>query len=136
MSFALNNSVLLVDDSTDLLDLLKLTIEYHCHCKAITAENLEELKANRDEVMRCRLAILDINLGPDQPNGIDVYQWLRAGGFPGEIAFLTGHAANHPLVADAAKIGDARVFNKPLAAKDLLKLVSDGHFPSVNHAPN
>lgn len=116
-------SVLLVDDSLDLLNLLKITVELHCGCRAVTASKFSEVKSQSKDVFTCRLAILDINLGHNEPNGVDVYLWLRTNGFSGTIAFLTGHAANHPLVAEAAKLGDARVFNKPLSASELLRLV-------------
>jgi hypothetical protein len=47
--------------------------------------------------------------------------------FKGRIAFLTGHAHSHPVVAKACTLG-VPVLEKPVSADRLLKLVTDdGH---------
>ena len=88
----------------------------------------EELVALGEEALGCRVAILDINLGPNRPSGIDAYAWLRHKGYTGRIVFLTGHASNHPLVVEAKRIGDAEIFSKPIDA-DRIRSIVEGRTP-------
>jgi FixJ family two-component response regulator len=74
--------------------------------------------------LACDSAILDINLGPGQPSGIDAYKWLRNNGYRGRIAFLTGHAGTHPLVIEATRIGDAEIFSKPVDPDQIQTIVA------------
>ena len=83
----------------------------------------EELVALGEEALKCRGAILDINLGPSRRSGIDAYAWLRQKGYTGRIAFLTGHASNHPLVVEANRLGDAEIFTKPIDPDQMRSLV-------------
>jgi len=115
--------VLILDDSEELVDLFKLLIESQCGCMTVTAKSLTEVMNQREKVKNCSLAILDINLGPDEPSGIEAYRWLKANDFDGKIVFLTGHAVSHPLVASAQSLGDAQVFNKPLSADSIIQMV-------------
>jgi FixJ family two-component response regulator len=66
---------------------------------------------------------LDINLGVDSASGIDAYRWLRDTGFGGRIAFLTGRARTHPMVQEALRFGDAKVYDKPISFSQLRALV-------------
>ena len=118
-------SVLVLDDSEDLLDVLRLIIERQCNLKAVTLKSMAEVVAIKETALACKIAILDINLGPNEPNGVDVYHWLRSQAFQGQIVFLTGHAATHPIVAAAQGLGDARVFTKPLSASALVQMIRD-----------
>jgi DNA-binding response OmpR family regulator len=70
------------------------------------------------------LAVLDINLGPGVPSGIDAYRWLKEHKFVGRTVFLTGHARSHPLVAEALRLGDAMVYDKPISAAEFRALVT------------
>ena len=54
----------------------------------------------------------------------DAYRWLRACGFAGRIAFLTGHARSHPLVEQAHRLGDALVHEKPISAETLRSMLA------------
>lgn len=116
-------SILVLDDSDDLLELVRFFVERLCERTAITARNLREIEALGVQVFSCELAILDINLGPLEPSGVDVYHWLRSKGFKAPIFFLTGHARSCPFVAEAERLGDARVLTKPLAPDDLIKII-------------
>jgi DNA-binding response OmpR family regulator len=113
--------VLLLDDDDDLReaigDLLGL---FGARCLALPS--VAELNAAAASALRCRLAILDVNLGDGQPSGVDAYEWLRAHDFRGRIVFLTGHAATHPAVARAAGLG-VRVLAKPIESSELRALV-------------
>jgi FixJ family two-component response regulator len=123
MALGLSPSVLVLDDSEDLLELLKLSIMRLCGFHAVTVRSLNEIEALGQRALNCRMAILDINLGPDEPNGVDVYRWLRSHGFSRPIVFLTGHARTFPLVVEAEKLGDVQVLRKPLATADLVTIV-------------
>lgn len=116
-------SVLVLDDCEDLLEVSKFFIEDVCNCRAITASSLAAIKEHGVNAIGCDLALLDINLGPHEPNGLDVYHWLRANGFKGAIYFLTGHARTFPLVAEAERLGDAKILTKPLLPEHMSKII-------------
>ena len=116
-----NGSVLLLDDDDDLreaiADLLGL---FGARCVAMPS--LRALVDAQAAALGCTLAILDVNLGDGQPSGVEAYEWLRGQGFAGRIVFLTGHAASHPAVARAARLG-VRVLAKPIESSELRALV-------------
>ena len=115
--------VLFVEDDDDLrescVELVTIVLERRC----MGVGSYKELVALGNEVLACTAAILDINLGPSQPSGIDAYKWLRHTGYRGRIVFLTGHASTHPLVVDARRIGDAEIFSKPIDPENIRSLV-------------
>jgi DNA-binding NarL/FixJ family response regulator len=120
-------TVLLIDDHEALLDstkeFLELLVKVNCLCFL----GLKELASGWADVSKAApsLAILDINLGAGEPSGVDVYHWLHAQGFQGQIAFLTGHAKDHPLVKQAVQINGVKVFEKPMGIDDLTALVRE-----------
>jgi FixJ family two-component response regulator len=67
------------------------------------------------------------------PSGLDSYGWLRKHGFEGRIVFLTGHAASHPLVSEARRLGDAEVVSKPVSLARLTTMLDGTLFEE--HAP-
>jgi DNA-binding NtrC family response regulator len=81
-----------------------------------------ELKNHSEEVLQAKVAILDVNLGPDAPDGIDAFNWLVEHGFEGKILFLTGHARTNPQLAFAERNG-IKVLEKPLHPDRLISLV-------------
>ena len=115
--------VLFVEDNDDLrqtfVDLITIVLDRRC----VGVGSYKELVALGNEVLACEAAILDINLGPNQPSGIDAYEWLRRTGYQGRIVFLTGHASTHPLVIEATRIGDAEIFSKPIDVDQLQSIV-------------
>jgi FixJ family two-component response regulator len=118
-----NAGVLLLDDDDDLREALSDLVPLLTGQRCLALASLAELIARRDEALGCTLAILDINLGPGQPSGLDAYAWLIDERFGGRIAFLTGHARSHPLVARAATLGGARVYQKPIDLQELRELL-------------
>jgi DNA-binding response OmpR family regulator len=113
--------ILLIDDDDDLRDAISDLIGlFGARCLALPS--LEALAADSHKALRCRLAILDVNLGDGQPSGVEAYEWLRAQGFAGRIVFLTGHAASHPAVARAATLG-VQVLAKPIESAELRALL-------------
>lgn len=115
--------VVFLDDDKDLRDLFVDVVALFAERDCLTVGSVEELVQQRKRVLAAELAILDINLGPGAPSGLDAYRWLREQGFGGQIVFLTGHAATHPLVAEARRIGDVRVFEKPLPVPMIARLL-------------
>ena len=117
--------VLFVEDSDDLRETFVELITVVVGLRCIGVASYQEVVALGNDVLECRAAILDINLGPGQPSGIDVYRWLRHQGYSGPIVFLTGHASTHPLVIEAARIGDAEILSKPVDL-DQIRLMVEG----------
>src|SRR5437899_7153024 len=107
-------AVLLLDDDDDLLGALQEGIHDEGGWDCVAAHNLAELTELEGYLLDCRLAILDINLGPGLPSGVDAYHWLRKKRFAGRVVFLTGHARSHPLVVEAERVQGATVRQKPL----------------------
>jgi len=117
--------VLYVEDNDDLRELVVELVTVVLKHRCVGVGSYEELTALGEEALGCSVAILDINLGPDQRSGIDAYAWLRDQGYKGRIVFLTGHASTHPLVVEAQRIGDAEVFSKPIEP-DCLRSIVEG----------
>ena len=115
--------VLLLEDDDDLRDALSELLGLLGADATIAVRSFADLLAHRAAALRCQLAILDVNLGPGAPSGIDAYRWLVDHGFGGEIIFLTGHAQAHPLVREARKLPHVRVYEKPIDGRTLESLV-------------
>jgi len=105
--------IVFLDDNEDLRELmpaiLKATLDVDC----LAYGSLAEFQNHSDDVLSASVAILDINLGDNVPDGIDAFHWLREHGFGGKIVFLTGHARSSPQAALAETKG-AQVLEKPL----------------------
>jgi DNA-binding NtrC family response regulator len=114
-------AVLLVDDDDDMRAAMQDALEdlgFEC----VSARSLEDVQGKSAAARTCRLAILDINLGANQPTGVHVFHWLKDEGFVGRCVFLTGHAAGDPRVVEAARIS-AGIVSKPLELAELGRLV-------------
>jgi FixJ family two-component response regulator len=120
------SDVLFLDDDEDLratfADLVRTIFARECH----GIGSHRDLIALGERALHCGVAILDINLGPEMPSGLDSYGWLRKHGFEGRIVFLTGHAASHPLVIEARGLGDAEVVSKPVSLDRLTTMLEEG----------
>ena len=127
------SDVLFLDDDDDLratfIDLVRTLFARECH----GIGSHRDLIALGERALHCGVAILDINLGPEVPSGIDAYGWLRKHGYDGRIVFLTGHAASHPLVMEARRLGDAEVVSKPVSLVALTSLLEDAE--PAEHLP-
>jgi CheY-like chemotaxis protein len=116
--------VILLDDDadlrevfTDLMAMLGVAV-----ATAASVDELERAVTKADGPFD--LAILDINLGPGAPNGLDAARWLKQHAFKGRMVFLTGHAGSHPLVTQARELGDVRVYDKPISVAELRELMN------------
>lgn len=114
--------LLIVDDDSDLTcvmaDLFK-----DSGFSSLVSHSVDQLKNFGDQIHSCAAAILDINLGANQPNGLEAYHWLRENRFAGRILFFTGHARSHPLVRTACQLEGVQVVEKPMTVEGLLDLV-------------
>ena len=114
--------ILFLDDSKDLRELMEVflasALGEECRCFS----NLMEFENHIEEVLRARVAIIDINLGPNVPGGIEAFQWLKDHGFQGKVLFFTGHARNNPQVALAEQSG-VEILEKPLRPDKLISTV-------------
>ncbi len=119
------STVLLVDGVVDLREVLCEFLSME-GARCVPAASLSQVEAQADAALAAQLAILDVNLGELQPNGVDVCRWLRERGFAGPIVFLTGHAATDPRVVEASRQPNTRVLAKPVASDTIASLVASG----------
>ncbi len=115
--------ILIVEDDDDMRDALADVAGELVGREVVATSGLAEVIDRRGAALDCELAILDINLGRDQPSGLDVFTWLREQSFPGRVVFLTGHTRSHPLVARVLALGAALVVKKPVDVPMLLALM-------------
>jgi CheY-like chemotaxis protein len=115
--------IFVLDDSRDLLDSMVSVVEGLCATRCMTATSVRQMLDLSAQVLRSQLAFLDINLGANEPSGLEAYRWLRKQNYPGRIVFFTGHAQSHPQVQEALHVGDAEVVRKPVSVDALLKLI-------------
>lgn len=118
--------ILLLDDD-DLRSLLAAALVHYEIGEPIACGSVIDMINRGSLVLQCSLALLDVNLGPGKPSGVDAYLWLLEHGFRGDVAFLTGHAAQHPLVAEAERQGTVRVLQKPIALNVISELSRGTH---------
>lgn len=121
-------TILVMDDDIDLLEVLQETLVTLCKVdEVITATSLETVQEQKEKILNCELAILDVNLGAERPSGVNVAEWLRANGFKGKIVFLTGHAVSDPEVLAATRMPNTKVVAKPIGLPQLLGFVEGIH---------
>ena len=112
-----------LDDDEDLRELFVDVVALFAERDCLTVGSVDELVEQRKRVLAAELIILDINLGPGLPSGLDAYKWLREQNYAGRVVFLTGHAASHPLVAEARQLAGVRVYEKPLPVPTIARLL-------------
>lgn len=115
----MSQSVLIVDDDYDLRTTLGDAMQLMCDVECITVPDVPSMIALGDRTLGCSLALIDVNLGPGQPSGLDAYRWLVERGFAGRIVFLTGHARVHTEIQETVRDGKAEVVQKPASLKRL-----------------
>ncbi|MDC0716913.1 response regulator [Nannocystis bainbridge] len=115
--------VVFLDDDEDLRELFVDVVALFAERDCLTVGSVDELVEQRKRVLAAELIILDINLGPGLPSGLDAYKWLREQNYGGRVVFLTGHAASHPLVAEARRLAGVRVYEKPLPVPTIARLL-------------
>lgn len=114
--------VFILDDDEDLRRSLGEFLVLGSDQRFVDAGSFDGMLARAHDVLSCTLALLDINLGVDQPSGIDAYLWLTRERFAGRIVFVTGHGRSHPLVQEAHQLGHVSILEKPVHPDQLLAL--------------
>jgi DNA-binding NtrC family response regulator len=117
--------ILILEDDEDMRNALVDVVSTLLGWDYVAAASYDDLLERRDEAMHCQLAMLDVNLGADQPSGLDALEWLLRHEFAGEIVFLTGHAQSDPLVQRALQMGIATVMEKPIGLPQLSALLEE-----------
>jgi response regulator of citrate/malate metabolism len=117
------NTVLFVDDSSDLCEVVEFMCQSLPEVECVCVTSMSAVQERAVQVLRTGLAILDVNLGPGEPSGVEIYRWLKGQNYGGKIVFLSGHARTDPLVEDAARISGVDFFQKPLAFGQLETLI-------------
>ncbi len=115
-------SITFLEDNEELREVLSEVTKSELGEEALSFSRLAELIEHRAEVLQTKVAILDINLGSDQPTGVDAFHWLKSQGYTGKICFLTGHGKTHPMVQAACDIG-AEIWTKPMYANALCEAI-------------
>jgi DNA-binding NtrC family response regulator len=122
---ALQPAVLFLDDDDDLrsvfIELLRETYDIGC----VSAASMDDLVRQRNEALRSKLALLDVNLGETRESGLDAYAWLRSQGYEGKVVFMTGHAASDPNVQRVLGMSGPRVLRKPVPWETLTELIGE-----------
>lgn len=116
---------MIVDDDRDLRESIRDIMGHLGVESCVLAASLGEVEREQAAVLGCGLAIVDINLGPGQPTGVEVVHWLQGRSFPGKIVFLTGHGHGDPRVRAAAELAGTKLLSKPINAKVLMQLVEE-----------
>src|SRR5215475_7187619 len=116
-------TVLFVDDSSDLCQVIELMCQSLPEVECVCVTSMSAVLERAAQVLRTALAILDVNLGPGEPSGVEIYRWLKGQNYCGKIVFLSGHARTDPLVEDAARISGVDFLQKPLGFGQLETLI-------------
>lgn len=80
-------TIFFLDDSQEFLEIMKIFAEASCNSKALLASSFDEMFSKTDDILKCDMAFLDINLGGHQPSGVQAYRWLRKMGFDKPVFF-------------------------------------------------
>lgn len=107
-------NVLFVDDNSDLCMVIELLCQSLPEVECICAASMSAVLERAAQVLHTGLAILDVNLGPGEPNGVEIYRWLKGQNYHGKIVFLSGHCSTDRLCEEATGISGVDFFQKPL----------------------
>jgi DNA-binding NtrC family response regulator len=115
--------VLFVDDSSDLCQIMETMCQSLQGIECICVTSMLAVLERAPRVLRTELAILDVNLGPGEPSGTEIYRWLKGQNYRGKIVFLSGHTRTDPRVVEATRIPDVDFFQKPLGFSQIEALI-------------
>ena len=116
-------TVLFVDDSCDICQVIEVMCQSLPEVECVCVTSMSAVLERASQVLRTGLAILDVNLGPGEPSGVEIYRWLKGQNYRGKIVFLSGHARTDPQVEEAARISGVDFFQKPLGFGQLESLI-------------
>ncbi len=115
--------VLFVDDSSDLCQIMEIMCQSLRGVECICVLSMSAVLERAAQVLRTDLAILDVNLGPGEPSGIEIYRWLKGQNYSGKIVFLSGHTRTDPQVVAATRLPGVDFFQKPLGFSQIEALI-------------
>ena len=116
-------TVLFVDDCRDICQVMEVMCQSLPEVECVCVTSMSAVLERAAQVLRTDLAVLDVNLGPGEPSGVEIYRWLKGQNYRGKIVFLSGHARTDPVVEEAAKISGVDFFQKPLGFGQLESLI-------------
>jgi FixJ family two-component response regulator len=116
-------TVLFVDDCRDICHVMEVMCQSLPEVECVCVTSMSAVLERAAQVLRTALAILDVNLGPGEPSGVEIYRWLKGQNYRGKIVFLSGHAKTDPQVEEAARISSVDFFRKPLGFGQLEALI-------------
>src|SRR5215831_4848845 len=120
-------TVLFVDDSRDMCEVMEALCQSLPEVECICVNSMSAVQERAAQVLRTSLAVLDVNLGPGEPSGVEIYRWLKGRNYRGKIVFLSGHARTDPHVEEAATISGVDFFQKPLPFEQIEALILGSH---------
>lgn len=116
-------SIFFLDDSEELLEVMKVFATVACERKAITCSTFDSMYDSAADILNTAVAFIDVNLGSHQPSGVEAYRWLRSQGYNKPIFFLTGHGKFSEEAKGASEFEEVHILQKPIAAQDLRNLI-------------
>lgn len=114
--------ILVVDDDPDLCEVMREVFMLLGAHSCLVASGLDDIQ-KMSSIPR-DLAVLDVNLGANNPTGLDVYRWLIDHGYEGRVVFFTGHGQSDPAVQAALALPNVELLSKPVPLEQLARLVS------------
>jgi len=120
-------TVLFVDDSRDICEVIEAMCQSLPEVECVCVTSMSTVQERAAQILRTPLAILDVNLGPGEPSGLEIYRWLKGKNYRGKIVFLSGHARTDPQVEEAARISGVDFLQKPLAFSQIEALILGTH---------
>lgn len=126
--------VFILEDDQDLAFTYEQLVSLLTDQQTLLTHCFKEMQSKLEEILECKVAVLDIDLGENQPTGVDAFVWLRQNGFLNKIYFMTGHAQSHPLVVQAVKMSGATVLTKPVDIDRFLAVISETAQEVTSHS--
>jgi FixJ family two-component response regulator len=120
-------TVLFVDDSDDICQVVEAMCQSLPEVECVCVTSMLAVQERAEQVLRTGVAILDVNLGPGEPSGIEIYRWLKGKNYRGKVVFLSGHVRTDPQVEEAGKISGVDFFQKPLGFAQIEALILGTH---------
>jgi FixJ family two-component response regulator len=116
-------TILFVDDSCDICQVIEVMCQSLPEVECICVTSMSAVLERTAQVLQTRLAILDVNLGPGEPSGVEIYRWLKGQNYSGKIVFLSGHTRTDPQVVEATRIPGVDFFQKPMGFSQIEALI-------------
>jgi len=115
--------VFLLEDDLQQMLMIEMVLTLLCKQECLCAGSFSAMVQLGPDLFKCDLALLDVNLGPHQPSGLDAYSWLRQNGFAGRVCFATGHARSHPEISRLLEAREVSVLEKPFDVQQLREVL-------------